>query len=88
MKTYTEQTFALAYKKILVDLYYNPQYITSPRGQNVNEDINVSIEITNPLSALYKNERRGSQLQYISAELIWYFNGYNTIEFISKYAKF
>jgi hypothetical protein len=37
---------------------------------------------------LYDNQRRGSQLRYISAEFLWYFLGRNDVEFIKKYASF
>ena len=87
MKTYKGDTFADVYKEALKDVYYNPQYETSPRGQKVKEVCNVSLEF-DPKYSLYENQKRGSQHKYISGEFIWYFMGHNDIDFISRYSKF
>lgn len=86
-KLYKYKYVADAYKQLLFDLNTNYEYISEPRGQKIKEITNVVIEIEEPCFNLYKNKRRSSPRQYICAELIWYFTGTNTIEFISKYAK-
>ena len=35
---------------------------------------------------IYKNKHRGSKLKYIAAEILWYFAGTNSPEFIIKHA--
>lgn len=80
--------FALVYSKLLNTLINNPEYNVSPRGEKVYELKDISFEIKNPLECLYSNNRRSSQFKYIAAELLWYFNGDNNIDFIKKYAKF
>ncbi len=87
MHSYKSKTFADAYKKVLFDLRWDPDYSSSPRGMKINELYNTVIEITDPTNNAYKNERRSSQLDYIKAEFEWYFSGSNTIEMISKHAK-
>ena len=88
MKVIKELTFADAYKKLLEILLDWPEYVTAPRNQKIHEFQNFSLEITNPVSCLFENERRSSQLKYISAELLWYLVGDNKAEFISHFSKF
>lgn len=88
MKVYKGKTFAEVYKESLNDLLYNPEYEAAPRGLKIKENLNVALVIEEPLSCLYRNERRSSQFKYISAELLWYFMGRNDVEFIKDYAKF
>jgi len=88
MKLYSGNSFAQVYKDSLNGLLNNPEFITSPRGLEIKENLNVSLEINNPLLSTYDNSRRGSQDKYIAAELIWYFSGRNDVDYIKKYAKF
>ena len=88
MKIYSAENFSEAYQSSLNDLWNGPEFSSSPRGLNIQENLGVVLEIGNPLSSLYLNERRGSQLRYLAAELVWYFLGRNDVEFISKYASF
>jgi thymidylate synthase len=88
MKIYSAENFSEVYQSSLNDLWNGPEFSSSPRGLNIQENLGVVLEIGNPLSSLYLNERRGSQLRYIAAELVWYFLGRNDVEFISKYASF
>jgi len=86
MKVYKEKYVATAYKKILHDLLYNPEYISKPRGLEVKEIINCVIEIREPNYNLFVNNERSSPKKYIAAELLWYFSGTNDATFIEKYA--
>ncbi len=88
MIIYSGDSFAEVYSQSLNDLYINPQFETQPRGMKIKENLQVSLEIKNPLLSMYENERRGSQNKYIAAELLWYFLGRSDAEFISKYASF
>lgn len=88
MQIYKGKDFSDVYKQSLISLFNNPQYETSPRGLKIKENTDVALVIENPLSSIYKNEVRSSQYKYISAELLWYFIGDNSISFIKKYAKF
>jgi thymidylate synthase len=88
MRVYSADDFSTVYESSLRDLYFSPEYESSPRGLKIKENLGVTLEILNPLSCLYDNQRRGSQLRYISAEFLWYFLGRNDVEFIKKYASF
>ena len=88
MVIYQAKTFADVYEEILYDLMKNPEYVTQPRDMKINEICDVALVVENPLSCLYINPNRSSQLKYIAAEFLWYFMGRNDVDFIAKYAKF
>jgi thymidylate synthase len=88
MVIYQGNTFADVYEEILHDLMKNPEYVTQPRDMKIYEMCDVALVVDNPLSCLYINPTRSSQLKYIAAEFLWYFMGRNDVEFISNYAKF
>lgn len=88
MVIYQASTFASVYEELLNDLIKDPEYKTQPRDMKINEFCDVALVIENPISCLYSNPFRSSQLKYIAAEFLWYFMGRNDVEFISKYAKF
>ena len=78
MKIYSENTFAEVFTQIIYDLVVNPEYICSPRDQQIKENLNVSIEIKNPQFCLFENEFRSSPLKYIAHELLLYFSRTNS----------
>lgn len=88
MRVYSGESFSDVYRDSLFDLFHTPDFETNPRGLRIKEDLNVALVINNPILSIYQNDRRGSQLRYIAAELLWYFLGRNDVEFISKFAKF
>lgn len=87
MKIYRSKNVATSYKKILKDLLYEPEHISSPRGMEIKEILNCTIEVANPMENLFENEFRSSPQKYIAAELLWYFSGTKSAAFIEQYAK-
>lgn len=81
-------SFSEVYHELLNKLINSPEFVVSPRGEKVSEIVNCELKIDNPLACLYKNDRRSSQLKYISAELLWYLSGDLTTTFIKRYSKF
>lgn len=81
-------SLAHAYRQSLL-MFEDENYCiqSSPRGLKIKEIMNFSLTI-NPKLNIYSNRRRGSQLKYIAAELIWYYSKSNRIEWISKWASF
>jgi len=86
MRYYNGPNIANIFEMILEDLVENPDYVVSPRGQEVKEIRDCSIEIGNPLLNTYVNRYRSSPLKYIAAELLWYFAGTNNPTYIEHYA--
>ena len=87
MISYKGSTFAEVYEQVLRDTMIMPDHTTQPRGQKINELINVCLEF-DPMFPLYENRKRSSQFEYIAGELIWYFNGLKDARFISNYSSF
>lgn len=78
---------ASTYRDILNELWFNPEYIASPRGKEVREIRDCTIEVLNPLVNLYYNKHRSSPEHYIAAEILWYLSGTNNPTYIENYAK-
>lgn len=87
-KYFKGNSFADVYKKSLSELFHNPEYVASPRGMESKEITDIQLEFANSDMCLYTNNRRGSQLKYIAAEIMYYFMGRNDVDFIAKYAPF
>ena len=86
MRYYKEQNIHIAFKKILDDLWNDPDYIAAPREMEVREIRDCSIEIKNPMKNIYTHPIRSSPLKYIAAEILFYFSGTNNPGFIENYA--
>lgn len=74
------------FEDVLEDLFYNPDFITSPRGMEVKEIRDCSMEIENPMLNIYTNKYRSSPLKYIAAEILCYFSGTNNPTYIENHA--
>ena len=88
MRLIVGDTFANVYEQLLSELWNNPEYVASPRGQKTHEITNMIIQIKDPTSNMFQNVTRSTPKRYLAGELYWYFSGNNTLEFISKYSKF
>ena len=86
MRAYFGKEIAGIFEEILCDLYYDPDYVASPRGMEVREIRDCSMEIENPMENMYINEYRSSVLKYLSSEILWYFSGTNNPSYIENYA--
>lgn len=86
MNSYFGENITLIFEEVLEDLWNRPDYITSPRGMEVREIRDCSMEIEQPMINLYTNYFRSSPKKYIAAELLWYFAGTNDPTFIENYA--
>lgn len=86
MRYYHGNDIAGIYEEILYELLEEPDFITSPRGMEVREIRDCSMEIENPMLNIYHNDVRGSKLKYVAAEILWYFSGTNNPTYIEKHA--
>jgi len=86
MRHYEGIVIAGTFEDVLDDLWHDPDYIASPRGMEVREIRDCSIEIDDPMKNIYSNKFRSSPLKYIAAELLWYFSGTNNPAYIENYA--
>ena len=86
MRAYFGLNMAKCFEDILEDIWYDPEFVVSPRGYEVREIRDCCIEVENPMENIYINKYRSSQLKYCAAELLWYFSGTNNPAFIENYA--
>jgi thymidylate synthase len=80
-----------AYLATLVDVYDNPQYISSPRGQRVREVLNYQFTINNPVSEpiITKDlDRNKTIVSYTEKELELYNSGTNLASDFGEASKF
>jgi thymidylate synthase len=82
-KNFTECYLSLAH-----DVYHNPDYISSPRGQKVKEKLAVKFILENPRSRIPYVKARKFSIQYMVAELLWYLSGEDSTAWISNYSSF
>lgn len=86
MRAYFGNQIPSVFEEILDDLWYDPDFVTSPRGMEVREIRDCAIEIQDPMVNLYKNKYRQSPEKYTAAEFLWYFSGTNNPTYIENYA--
>lgn len=86
MRAYFGNNIPEIFEMVLDDLWNDPDYIASPRGMEVREIRDCSMEIEDPMQNIYTNKFRSSPLKYIAAEILWYFSGTNNPTYIENYA--
>lgn len=70
------------------EVFTNPQYVSSPRGQETKELLGVSLVITSPYERYIYHPSRGFSTRYAIAEWLWYMRGSNALSEIRHYSKF
>jgi len=86
MRAYFGSNITEIFELVLEDLWHDPDFVTSPRGMEVREIKDCSMEISNPLENIFTNKFRSSPLKYIAGEILWYFSGTNNPTYIENYA--
>lgn len=89
MKTYN--TIHEAYLGSLADIYDNPEYVCSPRGQQIREVLNYSFKVLNPVNEpiVTKDAERNEVIKsYTQKECELYDSGTNSAEDFGKASKF
>jgi thymidylate synthase len=89
MKTYN--SLHEAYLGSLADVYDNPQFVCSPRGQRIRERLNYSFEILNPVNEpiITKDLERNKIIEsYTKKECELYDSGTNSAEAFGEASKF
>ena len=89
MKTYN--TIHEAYIGSIADVLDNPDYICSPRGQQIYEKVDYSFRVLHPeaVSIVTKDPERNIVIaEYTKKEMDWYMSGDNSVESAGKCSKF
>jgi thymidylate synthase len=69
-------------------LLRRPDFMVSPRGCTIQELMNVSMIIEEPLECIFENSARSTPEEYLRGEILWYLSGRNDLAFIQQYSKF
>ena len=80
--------FTEAYVDLCKQIRDNTQYVSSPRGMKIKENLGVQFRIINPRDRLPRVAARNFSLAYFVAETLWYLNADDSTEWISYYAPF
>lgn len=79
----TYDTVSQAYLGVLADVYKNPDYISSPRGQKCREKLDYTFKILNPTNdpIVTKDEERNKVItSYTHKEMYLYDSGTNNVD--------
>lgn len=82
-----KRTFHEAYTETLYDIYHNPEFFNSPRGQKSREQLNYHLTLENPIERVTYLSSRKTNIVFNFAEVLWYLSGSNDLDFISYYNK-
>lgn len=90
MKHIKADTFAELYTKVMDQIYNDPDYVTSPRGLKIKECLNVAMELTNPLSNLFRCEDKSLTLAtaYLKKEMALYLAAKNDSDLFAAASPF
>ena len=82
------ENFTECYLHLLECVNNKPEFVCSPRGLRIKEKLGVRFEIKNPRDRLLYVPHRKMSMEYLVAELLWYFSGSDSTEWISRYSSF
>lgn len=66
--------------------YYTPEFVNSPRSYKQREKLGTIFILTNPLERVCYSAQRKVNIIFLFAEVLWYLRGSNLIEEIAYYA--
>jgi len=82
------ENFTQCYIDLARKVYLHPDYESAPRGMKIKERLACSFKIKNPRERIPFVPARNFSNTYLIGELLWYFSGDNSTEWISKYSSF
>lgn len=86
MSSFKARTMSELWFKVYKDLIDNGEHVESRIGDTKHiTDYTFCLE--DPTQCITYSKIRKLSLRYMIAELVWYFSGSNSVEFIGKYAK-
>lgn len=80
-------TFDQIYEKVVASIVRSPDYVCSPRGQKVKENIAFHFTLNNPRARLLTNSARATNYGFGVGEFLWYWTGKNDLETMLYYNK-
>lgn len=80
-------SFDSIYFHLLKQLSESPQYICSPRGQKIKENLAVTLVLDNPRARLLSCKKRNTNYGFAVGEFLWYWQGKQDLETMLYYNK-
>lgn len=90
MKYIKADNFADLYKRALEKVWFEPDFISSPRGMKVKECLNAVLELTDPTSTLFKCDDKKLTMPtgYTKKEIALYLLATNSSNLFGKASSF
>lgn len=83
----TGQTFDSIFQNVLFQLSEYPQYICSPRGSKIKENIGMTLVLENPRARLLSSKTREANYGFAVGEFLWYWQGKRDLATMQYYNK-
>jgi thymidylate synthase len=87
MSHYNGRDFDGIFDKLIHDLLKNPDFVCSPRGSKIHEQIGTQLVLHNPRARLLANEPRAANYGFGVGEFLWYYQGKRDLETMKYYNK-
>lgn len=81
------ENFDDIYRDLLHALSWGPQYVCSPRGQKIKENLAVTLILSNPRARLLSCQKRNTNYGFAVGEFLWYWQGKQDLETMLYYNK-
>jgi thymidylate synthase len=75
------------YEKIVASIVRNPDYVCSPRGSKIKENLAFTFTLTNPRARLLTNSARATNYGFGVGEFLWYWKAQQDLESMVYYNK-
>lgn len=88
--TYVGDHFDDIYYNLLNDLLGKPQYVCSPRGSKIHENLVATLVLNNPRARILSTKQRDANYGFAVGEFLWYWKGnrdLNTMVYYNKRMK-
>lgn len=80
-------TFDQIFEKLLFELSEKPQFVCSPRGSKIKENLAVTLVLNNPRARLLSATSRATNYGFGVGEFLWYWAGRQDLEAMLYYNK-
>lgn len=81
------KTFDEIYHRLLLQLSESPEFVCSPRGQTIKENLVTTLELKDPRARLLTSVSRKADYGFAVGEFLWYWNGNRDLSTLLYYNK-
>lgn len=81
------RSFDEIYFGLLLQINESPQFVCSPRGQKIKENLVTTLVLENPRARLLSSQKRKADYGFAVGEFMWYWTGKQDLESLLYYNK-